>query len=175
MRHQIFIGLGSNLGDRGKNIVMALELLDRHPRIQLIQTSRLHETEPVGVKTDHWFLNAVAEIRTDLGPRELLDELSAIEKALGRDRSRGPDRTIDLDILAYNGLVIEEDGLSIPHPRLQERRFVLAPWAEIAPDFLVPCKRSQPGTGTGRTVRALFEDLPAHGQADRPFGETSEE
>ncbi len=172
--HQVFIGLGSNLGDRGKNIVKALELLDRHPRIRLIQTSRLHETEPVGVKTAHWFLNAVAEIQTDLGPRELLCKLGAIEKALGRDRSRGPDRTIDLDILAYNGLAMEEEGLSIPHPRLHERRFVLAPWAEIAPDFLVPCQRSQPGTGAGRTVMALFEDLPAHGPADLPFGETAE-
>lgn len=130
-----------------------------HPHISLVKTSSLYETEPVDLATTHWFLNAVAEIRTDLEPAGLLAVLGAIERDLGRDRTRGSDRTIDLDILTLGDIVLDREGLTIPHPRLQERRFVLESWNEIAPDYIIPV--------LSRTVGDLLSGLPRKGPAVR--------
>ena len=148
-----FIGLGSNLGDRAENCRAALEMMERHQDIEVIRCSSLYETEPVGIDSDRWFINAVAEIVTSLGPRELLQELLLVEAGMGRDRSQGPDRVIDLDILMIEGII--EDGANgpeIPHPRFHERPFVLVPWSEIAPDTIV-----EP---MGKSIAELLSLLP---------------
>jgi 2-amino-4-hydroxy-6-hydroxymethyldihydropteridine diphosphokinase len=122
-----FVGLGSNLGDREGQILAAAEMLGA------TQLSSIRETEPWGYPDQPMFLNAVAEVDTALGPRELLDRLLEIERELGRTRS-GPrygPRTIDLDLLLYGDEVVGEPGLTVPHPRLHERAFVLEPLAEL--------------------------------------------
>lgn len=125
------IGLGSNLGDRRGHLRAGLRELGRAGRV--LAVSRLYETEPVGLREQPAFLNAVARIETTLGARELLRELLGIEALRGRERREkdGP-RTLDLDLLLYGEEVIEEEGLAVPHPRLHLRRFVLAPLAEVA-------------------------------------------
>jgi 2-amino-4-hydroxy-6-hydroxymethyldihydropteridine diphosphokinase len=133
-----FVGLGSNLGDRKRNLHEAVERLRE---VGLVRVSAFRDTDPVGVVAQPNFLNAVAELSSDLSPRELLDRLLEIERALGRDRTKeerwGP-RTIDLDLLLYGDKVIDEPGLTLPHPRLAERRFVLEPLNELAPDLVLP-------------------------------------
>jgi 2-amino-4-hydroxy-6-hydroxymethyldihydropteridine diphosphokinase len=135
-----YIGLGANLGDRERTIRQALDLLAGEPGIELLRVSRLQETDPVGFANQPRFLNGAAELETDLGPRALLDRLLAIERRLGR-RRRGPrygPRPIDLDLLVYGGEVVREPDLSVPHPRLAERRFALEPLAELDPALEVP-------------------------------------
>jgi 2-amino-4-hydroxy-6-hydroxymethyldihydropteridine diphosphokinase len=129
-----YIGLGANLGDREETIRAAVaELPD------VVAVSPLRETDPVGVTDQPRFLNGVAALETELAPRELLDVLLAVERRLGRERrERWGPRTIDLDLLLYGDAVIDEDGLKIPHPRLHERRFVLEPLADLAPQLVVP-------------------------------------
>jgi 2-amino-4-hydroxy-6-hydroxymethyldihydropteridine diphosphokinase len=133
-----FIGLGSNLGDREGNLRAALARL---AELGEVRASSFRETDPVGVTDQPKFLNAAAELSTDLPARDLLDALLAIERDLGRDRAReerwGP-RTLDLDLLLYGDDVIDEPGLTVPHPRLAERRFVLEPLHELAPGLLLP-------------------------------------
>jgi 2-amino-4-hydroxy-6-hydroxymethyldihydropteridine diphosphokinase len=133
-----FIGLGSNLGDREGNLRAALARLTE---LGEVRASSFRETDPVGVTDQPRFLNAAAEVSTDLPARDLLDALLAIERDLGRDRAReerwGP-RTLDLDLLLYGDDVIDEPGLTVPHPRLAERRFVLEPLHELAPGLLLP-------------------------------------
>ncbi len=129
-----YVGLGANLGDREKAIRRASELLDA------IRLSTIRETEPWGYVDQPAFLNAVVEVDTELTPRGLLDRLLEIESALGRTRD-GPrygPRTIDLDLLLYGDERVDEPGLTVPHPRLHERLFVLEPLAELAPDAEVP-------------------------------------
>jgi len=129
-----YVGLGANLGDREATIRAAVAQLPG-----LVAVSPLHETDPVGVIDQPPFLNGVAALETELPPRELLDVLLAVERRLGRERGErwGP-RTIDLDLLLYGDEVIDEDGLTVPHPRLRERRFVLEPLAGLAPKLVVP-------------------------------------
>jgi 2-amino-4-hydroxy-6-hydroxymethyldihydropteridine diphosphokinase len=135
---RIFVGLGSNLGDRERNIREAVERLRK---IGAVRLSTLRDTDPVGVADQPNFLNAVAELSSELPARELLDRLLEIERELGRDRAKegrwGP-RTIDLDLLLYGDEVIDEPGLTLPHPRLAERRFVLEPLHELAPELVLP-------------------------------------
>jgi 2-amino-4-hydroxy-6-hydroxymethyldihydropteridine diphosphokinase len=135
---RIFVGLGSNLGDRERNLREAVERLRK---IGVVRLSTLRDTDPVGVADQPNFLNAVAELSSELPARELLDRLLEIERELGRDRAKegrwGP-RTIDLDLLLYGDEVIDEPGLTLPHPRLAERRFVLEPLHELAPDLVLP-------------------------------------
>ena len=138
-----YIGLGSNVGDREKNIRAALEKLEKHSGIEVEAVSSLIETEPVGgPKGQLKFLNGAAALRTVLPPRSLLNEMQRVEKELGRERSIawGP-RTIDLDILLYADAIIDEPGLEVPHPRMHTRLFVLEPLAEIAPDAVHPALR----------------------------------
>jgi 2-amino-4-hydroxy-6-hydroxymethyldihydropteridine diphosphokinase len=133
-----FIGLGSNLGDREENVRAALERLSE---LGPLRASTVRETDPVGLTEQPMFLNAVAEVRTELPARELLASLLAIERDLGRDRTveqRWGPRTIDLDLLLYGGEVVDEPGLTVPHPRLAERLFVLEPLHELAPDLVLP-------------------------------------
>jgi 2-amino-4-hydroxy-6-hydroxymethyldihydropteridine diphosphokinase len=142
-----YVGIGTNLGDRERNIRRALELL---AELGTVRNSTVRETDPVGVVEQPKFLNAVAEIQTDLPASELLERLLEIERRLGRDRSteeRWGPRTIDLDLLLYGRETIEEPGLSVPHPRLTERRFVLEPLYELAPHLTLP---------DGRAVRDLL-------------------
>jgi len=134
-----FVGLGANLGDREATIAEATRLLAERDGIDVLAVSSLRETDPVGVVDQPRFLNGAAIVETELGPRELLDVLLAIELELGRVRDRrwGP-RTIDLDLLVHGDVQLEEPGLTVPHPRLHERRFALEPLAELDPDLAIP-------------------------------------
>ena len=138
-----YIGLGSNLGDRAETISEAVERLRVTPGIDAVRVSTLHETEPVGpIRDQPRFLNGAAEVETTLRPRELLDLLLDVERALGRTRDgpAGGPRTLDLDLLLYGELELHEPGLRLPHPRLHERRFVLEPLLELDPGLQVPKK-----------------------------------
>ncbi len=148
-----FVGIGSNLGEPERQIAAALEQLAAEDGIELVAVSTLRETEPVGYLDQPNFLNGAAQLETALPPRELLERLLAIEGLLGRVRGEGPrfgPRTIDLDLLLYGEQTIDEPGLTVPHPRLWERRFVLEPLAELAPGLDIP------GLGP---VQALLAEL----------------
>jgi 2-amino-4-hydroxy-6-hydroxymethyldihydropteridine diphosphokinase len=135
-----YIGLGANLGDREATLRAALDRLARVDGVRVVRVSRILETEPVGLVDQPRFLNAAAELDTTLSPRELLDALLAVERSLGRTR-RGPrygPRTIDLDLLLYGSELVDEPGLSVPHPRLHEREFALEPLFELDPELVVP-------------------------------------
>jgi len=134
-----FVGIGSNLGDRETHLRSAIDLLAAEDGIEIVAVSRLRETEPVGPVEQGPFLNGAVQVTTDLTPQQLLERLLAIEQRLGRVRAErfGP-RTIDLDLLVYGDEVVEEAGLTVPHPRLHERRFALEPLAELDPRLVVP-------------------------------------
>ncbi|MCM2359001.1 MAG: 2-amino-4-hydroxy-6-hydroxymethyldihydropteridine diphosphokinase [Geobacteraceae bacterium] len=140
MESQVFIALGSNLGDRDLNLLRAVAEIGRLPGSRVTALSGFYETAAVGEVEQPDFVNAVLRLETSLTPRQLLTGLQRIESAVFRrvrTVRRGP-RTIDLDILFYGDLTISEEDLIIPHPLLHERRFVLQPMAEIAPDFIHP-------------------------------------
>lgn len=144
----VYLGLGSNVGNREEMLQTAIDRL--HSReLRIERVSSVYETEPQGRRNQRWFLNLVAEARTDLFPRQLLGRIAKIEQQLGRRRmlANGP-RTIDIDILFFGGFVVETPELTIPHPRLAERRFVLAPLVELAPELRDPVTR--------RTMRDLL-------------------
>ena len=128
-----YVGLGSNLGDREGTIRAALAALNEEDGIEVVAVSTLSETEPVGVGAQPLFLNGAAELETTLSARELLDRLLATEQRFGRVRVTGEHgpRTLDLDLLLYGDEQIDEPGLTVPHPRLHERVFVLEPLAEL--------------------------------------------
>ena len=138
-----FVGIGSNLGDREATLRHAIELLAAEEGIEVVAVSQLRETEPVGPVEQGLFLNGAVLVTTRLPPRELVERLLAVEQRLGRVRKErfGP-RTIDLDLLVYGEQVIDEPGLTIPHPRLHERRFALDPLADLAPDLVIPGRGS---------------------------------
>ncbi|HEX6725334.1 MAG TPA: 2-amino-4-hydroxy-6-hydroxymethyldihydropteridine diphosphokinase [Gaiella sp.] len=157
-----YVGLGANLGDREATIRRAVSLLDDLAGVTVVGVSILRETEPWGPVEQPPYLNGAAVVETELGPRELLAALLDIERRLGRNRGdeeRWGPRTIDLDLLLYDDLVLDEPGLGVPHPRLHERRFALEPLAELAPDAVVP--------GRGR-VAALLRALGAPPQETDP-------
>jgi len=139
---EVFIGLGSNLGDSRRNILDAWQHLGRVDGIQLQQLSAPYQTEPVGFISVNWFVNAVGRLTTSLTSQELLAAMLEVEVGLGRVRQGVPtapsDRTVDLDILYFGDLVLAEEELTLPHPEIYKRLFVLIPLCDIAPDFMHP-------------------------------------
>ena len=133
----IFIGLGSNLGNKEGNIKKAIDLMKE--KCKILKVSSLYETEPVGYKNQDWFLNCALKAKTNLNPKALLKFLKSIENKMLRVKTikNGP-RTIDLDILFYDDKIINENDLIVPHPRMHERLFVLEPLKEICPDIVHP-------------------------------------
>ena len=149
----VYIGLGSNLGDRRGMIQRALAELDSAADVVVAAVSSLRETEPWGYRAQPTFLNGAARLETPCEPRDLLERLLSVERALGRTRG-GPrfgPRLIDLDLLLYGTQVIREPGLTVPHPRMHERRFVLEPLLELNPDLTLP---------DGTCVHDLLQALP---------------
>jgi 2-amino-4-hydroxy-6-hydroxymethyldihydropteridine diphosphokinase len=134
-----YVGLGANLGPREITLLRAVDLLAETEGVEVQAVSQLRETEPVGVVEQPLFLNGAVALGTSLSPRELLDCLLEIERGLGRVRDvRWGPRVVDLDLLVYGDLQVDEPGLRVPHPRLHERRFVLEPLAELDPDLEIP-------------------------------------
>lgn len=154
-RETLFIGFGSNLGDRMDFCDRAITLLGLLPGCQVAGLSSLYETEPVadaGEPGAGWFVNGVVQLQTELPPRTLLAACREIERALGRNPEHRPGpRTLDLDLLFYGACIINELGLIVPHPRLHHRRFVLAPMAELDPTWRHPVLH--------QTVRELLDQL----------------
>ena len=157
----VYLGLGSNIGDREGTLRAALERLDAKD-LKLLRVSSAYETEPIGLREQAWFLNLVAEFETDLFPKQLLQRTSRVENDLGRKRTvpNGP-RTIDIDILLYGDSVVTTEALEIPHPRFRERRFTLAPLVELKPNLRDPV--------TGRTVIELLNVLRGQAAKQVPF------
>jgi 2-amino-4-hydroxy-6-hydroxymethyldihydropteridine diphosphokinase len=149
---RVYLSLGSNVGSREANLKAAVNGLEA-ARVHVRRASTLYETEPVENTKQGWFLNLVVEADTKLMPQQLLQRTMRIERELGRVRNvaKGP-RTIDIDILLYGGSIVKAPGLEIPHPRMAQRRFVLAPLAELAPDLRHPI--------TGLTVRQMLDAAP---------------
>lgn len=144
-----YISAGSNLGDRKANLEFALTSLAE--KTSVLKVSSLYETEPVGYLDQPWFLNIVLELETGLAPSDLLRLCQEVEASCGRIRTfPNAPRTLDLDVLIYGDVVLQEEKLTIPHPRLAERKFVLEPLAEIAPDLVHPVLQ--------RTARSLLDD-----------------
>ena len=148
----VYLALGSNIGDRESNLRAAIENMSS-TGIEVLRESPIYETEPVGYAAQRWFLNMVVEAETALFPMQLLTRIGKIERALGRVRTiaNGP-RTIDIDILLYGTAVVRTPRLEIPHPRMHERRFVLAPLADLAPDLRHPVSR--------KPVRQMLNEAP---------------
>lgn len=149
----VYVGLGSNLGDREQTIRGALARIEADPQIDVVAVSSLRETDPVGYTDQPKFVNGAAALRTQLSPKALLERLLQIEREMGRERS-GPrygPRTIDVDLLLYGSEEVDEPGLRIPHPRLAEREFVLEPLAELDSDLEVP------GRGSVRALLAALQ------------------
>lgn len=152
-----FLGLGSNRGDREGFLDAAIAALQTHRHCELIGKSSFYETPPMGPQDQDAYLNMAAQITTDLSPDALLDELQAIEQQLGRlpadQRQRWGPRKIDIDLLLYDGQVIDTPKLTVPHPGMHERWFVLRPLADIAPSAMHPT--------LGKTIAQLFAELDA--------------
>ena len=145
VKETVYLGMGTNLGDRLANLKQALHLLSQLNGVEVIKVSSIYETEPVGYLDQPFFLNLVCQIQTQLTPRLLLDQLQEIEQKLKRVRTiRWGPRTIDIDILLFGNRIIHQSDLMIPHPRMLERSFVIIPLAELAPDLIIP--------GTEQTV-----------------------
>ena len=150
----VYLSLGSNLGDRVGYIQQACSLLGNHSEINIIATSSFYETEPWGMETNNWFVNAIVHITTTLPPELLLEECKKIEFLLGRKRnneSEYADRTVDIDIIFYDNLIINTPKLTIPHKHFHKRVFMIVPMLEIADDFVHPF--------FGRTVESLYEEI----------------
>lgn len=160
---EAYLGLGSNLGDGRRNLIAAWERLGRVKGIALEALSRPWRSAPVGIASEHWFTNAVGRIKTILPPDKLLVVMLAIELESGRDRSRGPDRQLDLDLLIYGEQVVALAGCTVPHPAMTERLFVLAPLLELAPDLLHPQLKS--------SIRELYRAVRAGGGQEIEAGE----
>jgi 2-amino-4-hydroxy-6-hydroxymethyldihydropteridine diphosphokinase len=162
MKHLAYISGGSNLGNRKEQIERAVAELGKTAGT-VRKVSSFYETEPVGFLDQPWFLNVVIELETNLRPEDLLRACQEIETAGGRTRSfANAPRTLDLDILLYDDLVLATPSLVIPHPRITERRFVLEPLAEIAPGAVHPVR--------GQTIRELFRACPDNSKIFKKWG-----
>ena len=149
----VYLSLGSNSGDRIGYVQQAASLIGTTEGVSIVRTSSFYETEPWGMNSETWFVNAVVEIKTTLTPQRLLEECQRIETQLGRTRSAigYTDRTIDIDILFYNKDIINEDNLIIPHKYLHLRAFTLVPLLELIPNFVHPVLH--------KTISQLHNDL----------------
>lgn len=138
--NQAFIGLGSNLGDSRQHILDAIDALARLPGTRVLACSRLYSTPPWGVLEQPSFVNAAVSIETPLSPHDLLDALLMIERAAGRirDGERWGPRTLDLDLLHVDGVTLHDEKLTLPHPRMAERAFVLLPLNDLVPELYLP-------------------------------------
>lgn len=151
----VYVSLGSNLDDRVSYIQQAVKLLGESDDFKIVRTSTLYETEPWGLKEQNWFINAVIEAKTKLSATELLHHCQQVEQQLGRTRNGVPrwgERTIDVDILFYGKEIINLPELTVPHPRLQERAFVLVPLLELVPLLKHPV--------LNKSISELHEALP---------------
>ncbi|MBC8311475.1 MAG: 2-amino-4-hydroxy-6-hydroxymethyldihydropteridine diphosphokinase [Candidatus Marinimicrobia bacterium] len=151
---RIFLGLGSNMGERYKNLCAACELIDALPKTNMVNSSPIYETPPLYNDEQPSFLNMVVEISTSFSPHELLLEIKGIESSMGRDAENGHNlpRILDIDILAYGSKEIIQDNLTIPHLRIFERKFVLQPWSDIAEDFIL--------VGMNKSIKSLLQNTP---------------
>jgi 2-amino-4-hydroxy-6-hydroxymethyldihydropteridine diphosphokinase len=149
----VYLGLGSNLGDRAAHVTRAIELLDASSGLSIARASSIYETAPWGEEQQRAFLNAVVAAQSDIAPGELLALTQSVEQTMGRRRTRkwGP-RVIDIDILLYGEHIVEEAELRVPHPLLTERQFMLVPLLEVAPDLTLP--------GGGRVADLVDADAP---------------
>jgi 2-amino-4-hydroxy-6-hydroxymethyldihydropteridine diphosphokinase len=149
---QVYIGIGSNIEDRIQNIRTAIDRMKKSKGLKILRVSSFYKTEPMGYEEQDWFINAVAEGQTSLLPLHLLDLLQSIEEKMGRDTPfRWGPRNIDLDILFFGNQIIEEPDLTVPHPLLEQRRFVLEPLAELSPEGIHPLQH--------KTFQELLEEL----------------
>ena len=139
MPHQVYIGLGSNLGNKRENYLEALDRIAKLPKTRIVKESSVYESEPHG-DSKEWYINAVIQIETDLKPEALLEKFKNIERAMGRKkvRKKWGARIIDLDILLYDSLIMNKKNLKIPHGEMQNRKFVLIPLSELAPQVVHP-------------------------------------
>lgn len=159
-----YIGLGSNLGDKLDLCLNAIELADRIPGCSVTESSPFYRTEPVGVEGQDWYVNGVISLDTGISAQRLLKSLLAIEAGMGRERKKKWDsRCIDLDILLFGQDIINEEDLTIPHPLMHLRRFVLVPLVCLAPDLIHPV--------LGKTMSKLLDDFPGKGQDVIPLEE----
>ncbi|MFQ5441384.1 MAG: 2-amino-4-hydroxy-6-hydroxymethyldihydropteridine diphosphokinase [Thermodesulfobacteriota bacterium] len=167
MAERVFIAVGSNLGDRARNCLKAIGLIEENSgRVRLVRKSPFYETEPWGLTEQPPFVNAVIEVATGLEPRPLLAFLKGIEEEMGREgAARWGPRRIDLDIIFFGRRVLRERGLVIPHPRMNERAFVLVPLADIAPGFIHPVFK--------KTVTAMKGALKDTGSVKRLAGQNN--
>lgn len=150
----VYLSLGSNKGDRVGYIQQANSLLNGFESINVVQSSSLYETEPWGVESENWFVNAVVQVRTSLSPRLLLAQCQKVEALLGRNREQEGkygDRNIDIDILFYDNLIMNEPDLVIPHKYMHERAFTLVPMLELAPEMI--------HTVFKKSMNDLYEEL----------------
>jgi len=149
MKHVAFIGLGSNIADPSAQVERATSAIDRLPQTRVLARSALYRSAPVGFLEQPDFINAVIKIETTLAPHDLLQSLLGLEQEQGRTREfQNAPRTLDLDVLLYDGLQHHEHGLTVPHPQMHKRAFVLQPLLEIAPDCVIP--------GVGKAQQAML-------------------
>lgn len=139
MPHQVYIGIGSNLGNKRENYLEALERIAKLPKTRIIKESSVYESQPHG-DSKEWYINGVIEIETEMKPELLLNKFKNIERAMGRKkvRKKWGARIIDLDILLYDSLILNKKNLKIPHPEMHQRKFVLIPLSELGPQVIHP-------------------------------------
>jgi len=160
MTHTAYIGIGSNLGTPGRNCIEAIEKISTNDDIKIISKSSFYQTAPIGHIEQGWFVNSVIKVNTQLNPKELLAVLLTIESEMGRIRKEkwGP-RLIDLDLLLYGNLILNQEGIILPHPEIQKRKFVLVPLNEVAENLIHPIQK--------KTIKTLLQELSDDAEVEK--------